>query len=158
MFTLVTDAKACIEANEHLLLATRHRLRISRRILYYPSLHFAGGSDVDGARPSEPGIRRPQDTVLREAVRQAIEQRRIPAREPEAFKGAVGVGRTCAVCEQPVTTAETDLELHFTRDGGAGPAIYHIHVRCYSAWARTIRDHLPRPHWARPISEPRTPQ
>lgn len=154
---MVDAARVCLEANERLLLATRHRLKLSRRILYYPGLSITGGSDPDGAPPSDPAGGRPGHTVLREKVRQAIEQGRMPTREPVTLHGAVGVGRRCSVCEEPVTTEETDLRLYFARDRAAGPVVHHVHVRCYSAWVHTLRDRLPSPHWARPDSHPRSP-
>jgi len=100
--------------------------------IHKQDFRIRGSSDP----PSEP----PDNVLFRERARQAIERKRIPNREPHRFGGAVGVGRMCSVCELAVTAEETDLELFFTRDGKLGPTVYHVHVRCYSAWARTIQD------------------
>ena len=99
---------------------------------------MSGTSTVDEAGASNPYAPRPDNSLLRERARQAIERKRIPNREPDRLGGVAGVGRMCSVCHRPVTTEETDLELFFTRDGT--PTVYHVHVRCYSAWARTIQE------------------
>jgi len=92
----------------------------------------SGSADGDGSSD--------QNQRLREKARQAIERKRMPNREPIRLGGVVGVGHICSVCEDAVTTEETDLELFFTRDGKRAPTIYHVHVRCYAAWMRTIQD------------------
>jgi len=89
---------------------------------------------------SDHPVGRPDNLLLRKKARQAVERRRMPNREPDRLGGAVGVGRTCSVCERVVTTKETDLELFFTRDGKRGPTVYHVHAHCYSAWVATLRD------------------
>ena len=100
---------------------------------------IASSSDVDGSSGHALEPAKPENTLLRQKARQAIERRRMPNREPDRFCGALGVGHMCSVCERPVTTEETDLELCFRRDG-TPETVYHLHVRCYTAWVRTLRD------------------
>ena len=84
-------------------------------------------------------LQKPENPLLRERARQAIERKRIPNREPDRLGGTRGAGRVCSVCERPVTTEETDLEVHFMLDG-TPHALYHVHVRCYAAWMRAVQD------------------
>ena len=62
MIASVVAARACIEANERLLLATRHRIKVSLRHLYYPGFKIRGGSgsEVD----EDPHVRRIVRTLL----------------------------------------------------------------------------------------------
>jgi len=135
-----TASEACRRSNVAILAATRYRIAASRRRLNR-AFGVSGSSELEDVRthPSAP-LGKPDNPLLREKARQAIERRRMPNREPDRLGGIAGIGRICSVCERPVTTEETDLELLFGRDGTPGPVAYHVHVRCYSAWARTIQD------------------
>jgi hypothetical protein len=43
--------------------------------------------------------------------------------------GGVGTGQPCAVCDEIITSAETEYEV-------AGPVIIvRVHVACYQAWS-----------------------
>jgi len=124
-------AAECCRSNAAILAETRYRLAASRRCLNR-AFGVSGATDVDASSDQAPW--------LREKARQAIERKRMPNREPIRLGGVAGVGHLCAVCERAVTTGETDLELFFTRDGKRAPTVYHVHARCYAAWARTIQD------------------
>jgi len=133
-----TASDACHRSNVELLVATRYRIAASRRHLNR-AFGLSGSSEVDDARAAAP-LTRSDNPLLREKARQAVERKRMPNREPDRLGGVAGVGRLCSVCERPVTAEETDLELLFSRDGIPGATVYHVHVRCYSAWARAIQD------------------
>jgi hypothetical protein len=135
-----TSSETCRRSNVAILAATRYRIAASRRRLNR-AFGMSGSSDTEDvvSRAPTPLIR-PENPLLREKARQAIERKRMPNREPDRLGGVAGVGHMCSVCERPVTTMETDLELIFARDGTPGSAVYHVHVRCYSAWARTLQD------------------
>src|SRR5688572_1925968 len=46
-----------------------------------------------------------------------------------------GAGRSCALCEKPVTLAEIEYEIQFVRDGSSpGIDTYSLHMRCFAAW------------------------
>jgi len=133
-----SDARC--RSNVEILAATRYRIASSRRCLNR-AFGVSGSSDTEDVPvPASVPLIRPDSPLLREKARQAIERKRMPNREPDRLGGVAGSGRMCSVCERAVTTAETDLELLFTRNGAPGAVVYHVHVRCYSAWARTIQD------------------
>jgi hypothetical protein len=77
----------------------------------------------------------PDEPILREKARAAIQNGKIPARRPDRTWGGPGVGATCAICEKPWTKAELDFEIQFERDGD-NPSLdkFHVHIRCFAAW------------------------
>ena len=143
--TIRAQTAALIATSRWVAAQARQSLQETCWLRFHPPGFIHGGADSGG--PAVP-LTRPDSPLLREKARQAIERRRMPSREPDRLGGVVGVGHICAVCERAVTTGETDLELFFTRDGKRAPMVYHVHVRCYSAWVRTIRNssdgHHPR--------------
>lgn len=43
--------------------------------------------------------------------------------------GSSGTGEPCAVCDEPITSGESEYEV-------TGPVmIVHVHVACYQAWS-----------------------
>lgn len=77
----------------------------------------------------------PDEPALREYARQALQQRKIPNRAPDRVWGGPGVGASCTICDKPVHKDEMEFEVQFSVDGGSPHfAVYHIHVRCFSAW------------------------
>lgn len=89
----------------------------------------------------------PDEPILREHARQALEQNKMPNRQPDRMWGGAGVGLPCTICDKPVSKSEMELEVEFSMDGGMPQvAVYHVHVRCFSAWelVRSKADgHLP---------------
>lgn len=141
LLNLLAEVRDSIQTNERLLSESLYRVASGRRRLNR-AFGMSGSSDtIDARATDQPSVPpKPDNPLLREKARQAIERKRMPNRQPVRLGGvAGGVGRMCSVCERPVTTEETDLELLFSRNGVPGPAVYHVHVRCYSAWVRTIR-------------------
>ena len=49
--------------------------------------------------------------------------------------GGPGTGATCAVCGEPATRSQMELEIEFNRHG-ATPGLdrYHLHTKCFTAW------------------------
>ena len=78
----------------------------------------------------------PDEPALRHYARQALEQNKMPNRQPDRMWGGPGVGLACTICGKPVLKDEMEFEVQFSMDGGAPhlDAVYHVHVRCYSAW------------------------
>jgi hypothetical protein len=77
----------------------------------------------------------PDEAILREKARKAIQSGRMPRHPPDRTWGGPGVGAACAVCEKPVTKAELEFEIQFARDG-SDPVLdrFHVHLRCFAAW------------------------
>jgi hypothetical protein len=77
----------------------------------------------------------PDEKMLREKARAAVRSGKLPRRRPDRTWGGPGVGALCAVCELPVTQAEMEFEIQFTRDG-SNPGLdkFHVHIRCFAAW------------------------
>jgi hypothetical protein len=77
----------------------------------------------------------PDEPLLRERARKAVQDGKLPARPPDRTWGGPGVGVQCAVCELPVTKDQVEIEIEFADDGIA-PRLdrYHVHVRCFAAW------------------------
>jgi hypothetical protein len=73
--------------------------------------------------------------MLREKARAGVRSGKLPRRRPDRTWGGPGVGALCAVCELPVTQAEMEFEIQFTRDG-SNPGLdkFHVHIRCFAAW------------------------
>ena len=77
----------------------------------------------------------PDEPFLREKASEAITQRKLPNRQPDRVWGGPGVGAPCRVCDIPVERTEMEFEVQFERDGGTPYFdVYHIHLRCFSAW------------------------
>jgi hypothetical protein len=77
----------------------------------------------------------PDEKILREKARTSIRDGKLPSRAPDRSWGGPGVGAPCAVCGQPVTKDEKELEIQFARDGdNPGLDKFHVHIRCFAAW------------------------
>lgn len=70
--------------------------------------------------------------ALRAKVRALIEEGKLPTRAPVRMWGGPGVGTSCSVCEVPITTQERD---QVERDGRPGLDRFHVHIKCFAAWA-----------------------
>jgi hypothetical protein len=118
MATPAAVARACIESNERLLRATRHRLGVSRRLLYHPGLTIAGGSDKADAPSS---VRRTLRILLASGALR-------PLRGRVTWAG-YGSGHACCVCGQPVGRSEVEYEV----DDGR-PKMMECHFACFVLW------------------------
>jgi hypothetical protein len=97
---------------------------------------------------------------IREKTKTAIAAGKLPGRAPDRVWGGRGTGAQCAVCDDPVTDEDTELELEFLDPTGLGsPAPYYVHARCWKLWefelTNTVRSSWPsateatgRPHSA----------
>jgi hypothetical protein len=78
-----------------------------------------------------------EESILREKVRQKLQEEKLPSRPPDRLWGGPGVNAPCAVCDQPVSKSEMEFEVQFKQDGKApSPAfdVFHAHTRCYAVW------------------------
>lgn len=77
----------------------------------------------------------PDEPILREKARDAVERDKMPNRQPDRLWGGPGADVPCTICGRPVAKGEMEFEVQFVRDGGAPSfQVYHLHVRCYAAW------------------------
>jgi hypothetical protein len=77
----------------------------------------------------------PDEPILREKARAAVQRGKLPARRPDRTWGGPGVGADCAVCERPITHDEMELQIEFAREGSTpGLDAFHVHIRCFAAW------------------------
>lgn len=77
----------------------------------------------------------PDEIQLREKARAAIRSGTLPIAKPARTFGGPGSDVACAVCGEPVTHDQMELEIEFNRHGVApGLDRYHLHVRCFAAW------------------------
>ncbi len=126
MVTPVAVARACIESNERLLRATRQRLAVSRRLLYYPGLRIAGGSDTADASAS---VRRTVRILLASGA-----LRPLRGRVTWGGYGGYGSGHPCCVCGRPVGRSEVEYEV----DDGR-PKMMGCHFACFVVWHEESR-------------------
>jgi hypothetical protein len=77
----------------------------------------------------------PDESILREYARAAVQKGKLPARRPDRTWGGPGVGAACAVCGRPISKDEMEFEIEFAHDGD-NPVLdkYHVHIRCFAAW------------------------
>ena len=77
----------------------------------------------------------PDESVLRQQARAAIQSGKMPAQRPDRTWGGPGVGARCAICERPVSRDELEFEVQFAHDGdNPGLDKFHLHLRCFAAW------------------------
>jgi hypothetical protein len=89
----------------------------------------------------------PDERLLRTKAREAVERGKIPRRRPDRTWGGPGVGATCSICDEPVTSAQLEFEIQFSRDGdNPGLDKYHVHIRCFAAWEFERREDGGAPH------------
>jgi len=76
------------------------------------------------------------ERLLREKAREAIRSGKLPSRRSDRLFGVPGDGGPCAVCFEPLSPNEMEMQLQFNRsDGAPGLDLYHLHHRrCYAAW------------------------
>ena len=75
------------------------------------------------------------DAIVAAKARDAIRSGALPARAASRTFGGPGTGATCAVCGEPVTRTQMELEIELNRHG-ATPGLdrYHLHTKCFAAW------------------------
>ena len=77
----------------------------------------------------------PDESILREKARAAIQNGKLPSRRPDRTWGGPGIGAVCSICELPVRKDELEFEIQFASDGdNPGLDKFHVHIRCFAAW------------------------
>jgi hypothetical protein len=69
--------------------------------------------------------------TLRDLARRKLRLDQLPRELPTRVWGGPGLGHQCTVCEQPVTSADVELELQFFENGH--PYTVRMHTRCFAA-------------------------
>jgi len=75
------------------------------------------------------------DEPLYAKAREAIQAGKLPSRHPDRMWGGPGAGADCTICSAPVKRSDVELEIEFARDGSDFGTTYHVHIRCFAAWA-----------------------
>jgi hypothetical protein len=77
----------------------------------------------------------PDEALLRQHAREALQTGTLPNRQPDRTWGGPGVGAPCSVCTEPVTREQLEFEIQFAHDGETpGLDKFHVHLRCFAAW------------------------
>ena len=78
----------------------------------------------------------PDEPLLRERARKALQRGALPNRKPDRVWGGPGVGAPCVLCSEAVTKDQMEFEIQFAHGEGTEPGLdkFHIHVRCFAAW------------------------
>ncbi len=123
MMEVVASTRARIETNERLLLATRHLLTVSRRLLYFPRLNIAGASgEVDG------------QSAVRRIVRMLLASGALWPVHGSVTWAGYGSGSACCVCAKPIKRSEVEYAVD---DGGRQlPACHFV---CFVVWYEESR-------------------
>ena len=80
------------------------------------------------------------EPTIAEKAREAIRSGQLPSRAPSRRFGGRGNGSTCPICGEGVTPIQAEIELEFNRHGPEpGLDRYHLHARCFTAWASERR-------------------
>lgn len=64
---------------------------------------------------------------------------KLPDRAPERIWGGPGSGGACALCGEPVTAEQTELELEFSQHNGNAGQDHRLHARCFALWEHERR-------------------
>jgi hypothetical protein len=96
------------------------------RLSSYPPIHNAPFDVVVGVG---------DERTLREKAVEAVRSGQLPSRRSDRLFGVPGSGGPCAVCGEPLTADEMEIQLQCTwNDGTSGLDLFHPHHRCYAAW------------------------
>ncbi len=78
--------------------------------------------------------------ALRDSIREAIQDGRLPGEPPARTWGGSGSGAPCGICGEPISPDQPEFELEFGRMGdGNGHANLHVHVPCCTAWESELK-------------------
>jgi hypothetical protein len=75
----------------------------------------------------------PDEGLLREKAREAIQSGTLPTARPSRTFGGPGSTHTCSLCAEPIGRDRVELEIEFDRPS-LSPDVHHLHPRCFAAW------------------------
>jgi hypothetical protein len=93
----------------------------------------------------------PDDSSLREKVREAMETGGLPNRLPDQLLGGAPTGERCAVCGES-TNGGIEMELVFSDGDATGRKSYFAHPHCFAIFENEIQT---RPERAPALPEKR---
>ena len=96
------------------------------------------GASASAYKPFRESSLMPDEAVVREKARNAVQQGKLPPRAPDRVWGGRGVDALCAVCEVSIPKSEMEFEVEFAVDGhGGGGDLdkFHLHRQCFAAWS-----------------------
>lgn len=70
----------------------------------------------------------------RDLAKCAIDEGRIPAQIPDDMWGGRGTGRPCAVCREPISPEEAELQVHVRPTARGKATVLSVHGTCGAAW------------------------
>ena len=77
----------------------------------------------------------PNEKHVRALARKALEDGRLPRRDPDGTWGGKGIDVPCAMCGERIVLDQVEYELQFTHDGTTRDVdLFHLHLRCLAAW------------------------
>jgi hypothetical protein len=75
------------------------------------------------------------EAPLRELVRRALSNGKLPRRQADQTWNSPGVGAACVVCEKPITRNQMEYEIQFAPAfRHPGSQKFRLHLRCFAAW------------------------
>ena len=74
-----------------------------------------------------------EDHDLRRRVRAKLQADGLPRTDPVRTWAGPGTGQPCVVCDEPITSAQTEYELQFGPDGTDGYGL-RFHRGCQAVW------------------------
>ena len=82
----------------------------------------------------------PDEALLRQRARQALQTGKLPSRPPDRTWGGPGVGAPSSVCNEPVTRDQLEFEIQVAYDGDTpGLDKFHVHLWCFAAFEMSAR-------------------
>ena len=82
------------------------------------------------------------ERALREKAREAVRTGSLPTRPPDQIWGGSGNGFECAICRQPVSPDDLELEIEFAAVSRGRDAVHHVHPRCFALWEEEWRNQV----------------
>jgi len=80
----------------------------------------------------------PDEPILREMARAAIQRRKLPSRRPDRMWSGPGVGAECTLCGEPIGIDQFECEIQFAHERRTSPIrpidTFRLHLRCLAAW------------------------
>ena len=77
----------------------------------------------------------PDEKQIRALARKALEDGRLPRRDPDGTWGGKGADVLCVICGERIRPDHLEYELQFEREGAKlGVEVFRLHLRCFAAW------------------------
>jgi hypothetical protein len=76
------------------------------------------------------------EEIFRAKARERLQSGELPRHYGTRHLEGHGCGAPCAVCGEPITRGQLELEIEFSQNGAGlpGAVTYHCHIRCFAAW------------------------